>query len=103
MFPAKIKIKCTEDVEGISVEKAFDHHDKKLDFNFSNKLKHNILEELDGNIESVEKNVNEIVITINGPKFSYKILFDATINELTGQSYDLIYDAKLDREKYITN
>jgi hypothetical protein len=103
LFPAKIKIKCTEDVEGISVEKAFDHHDKKLDFNFSNKLKHNILEELDGNIESVEKNVNEIVITINGPKFSYKILFDATINELTGQSYDLIYDAKLDRERYITN
>ena len=103
LFPAKIRIKCTEDVEGISVEKAFEHHDKKLDFNFSNKLKHNILEKLDGDIESVEKDVNEIVITINGPKFSYKLLFDATINELTGQSYDLIYDAKLDREKYITN
>lgn len=103
LFPAKIKIKCTEDVEGISFEKALDHHDKKLDFNFSNKLKHNILEKSDGDIESIEKDVNEIIITINGPKFSYQLLFDATINELTGQSYDLIYDAKLDREKYITN
>ena len=97
LFPAKIFIRCAEDVEGYSMKKVFDHHDKRLDFDFTNKLKHKIIENREGHIDDIEKSPNEIIITISGSDFKYELLFDAAINQKTNDSYDLVYESYLKR------
>ena len=69
LFPAKINIKCAQDIEGQSYAKIFDHHDKNLDFDFSNKISNNIIEKKEGDIIDVEMGINEIDLSINGPNF----------------------------------
>ena len=44
--------------------------------------------------------INEIDLSINGPNFEYSFLFDASTNQVTGDSYDLIYEFNLQRLKY---
>ncbi len=100
LFPAKINIKCAQDIEGQSYAKIFDHHDKNLDFDFSNKISNNIIEKKEGDIIDVEMGINEIDLSINGPNFEYSFLFDASTNQVTGDSYDLIYESNLQRLKY---
>ena len=97
LFPAKIRITCAQDIEGQSYEKNLDLHDKNLDFDFTNKINNNIQEEKEGDITSVEFESNEINIYIGGGKFTYKFLFDASINKATGEGYDLIFDSQISR------
>ena len=100
LFPANIYISCAQDIEGQSYNKIFQHHDKNLDFNFSNKISNNIIEEREGDITDVILEVNEINLSINGPNFKYTFLFDAATNKLTGEAYDLVYESDLQRLKY---
>lgn len=98
LFPATIYVKCTQDIEGESYEKSNELHDKNLDFDFSNKIKNNYKEEINGDIKSVEFKKNDINILVSGTKFSYQFLFDAVINEHTGEAYDLALSSKISRK-----
>jgi hypothetical protein len=95
IYPVKIYISCTEDLEGFSFKKAFDLHDKNLDFDFSNSLKHKIIEKKEGDIIDIEKKSNEIILSVSGPKFSYEFMFDASINKYTREGYDLIFETRI--------
>lgn len=97
LYPVKIFVRCAEDIEGQSMKKVFDLHDKDLDFDFTNRLKHKIIEKKEGNILDVEKYFNEIILTLDGSNFKYEILFDAAINKKTNEGYDLVYESYLKR------
>ncbi len=98
LFPATIFVKCTQDIEGESYEKSNKLHDKNLDYDFSNKIKNNFQEEKNGDIKKIEFKNNDINISVSGANFSYKFLFDAIINEHTGEAFDLAVSSKISRK-----
>ena len=98
LFPATIFVKCSQDIEGESYEKSNKLHDKNLDYDFSNKIKNNFIEEKNGDIKNVDFKNNDINISIDGPNFTYEFLFDSVINELTGEAYDLAVSSKISRK-----
>ena len=53
LYPAKIYVQCAEDVEGAG-DVSYSLHDNEHDFDLSNNLKHEIIEEKNGEIENVE-------------------------------------------------
>ena len=98
LYPATIFIKCIQDLEGESDDKSNKLHDKNLDYDFSNKIKNNIKEEKKGDINKIDYDKNDINLSITGSNFSYQFLFDANINELTGEAYDLALSSKISRK-----
>jgi hypothetical protein len=86
--PAKIYVQCAEDVEGAG-DVSYSLHDNEHDFDLSNNLKHEIIEEKNGEIENVEILGNRINITVNGPNFSYVIKTNAFLIEATKEHADL--------------
>ena len=96
LYPSKISIYCAEDLDGKNDKDSFKLHDKFLDFDLSNKLKHTIITEKKGDISDVEvENGNHIIISVNGPEFFYKILTDAFTLSLTKDHSDLRVSATM--------
>ena len=92
LYPAKIFIKCAEDVEGVG-DTSYGLHDNEHDFDLSNNIKHEIQQEKAGNIEKVEISGNKIDITVNGPEFFYQLKTDAFLIKKTNEHADLRFAA----------
>jgi len=94
LFPCKIYITCAEDLEGLD-DSSFSLHDDDLDFDLSNNLRHEVLQEKNGNISDVEVNGNKIILSISGPEYSYSLLTNAFNISSTEDKSDLRIKAEM--------
>jgi len=88
LFPCKIYITCADDLEGLN-DTSFGLHDDDFDFDFSNNLRHEVLQEKSGDISDVETKGNKIILSVSGPEYSYSLLTDAFNISSTEEKSDL--------------
>ena len=89
LFPSTLYITCLPDIEGHSKKKSQDFYNPKIDYDFSNKLKHKIEHKKIGDIGDIIYNENKIKLSINGPDYSFEFLTDVLNNKTTKQAVDM--------------
>ena len=95
LFPSTLYITCLPDIEGHSKKKSQQFYNKKLDYDFGNKLKHKIEHKKNGDIGDIIYNENKIELSINGPDYSFEFLTDVLNNKTTKQAVDMNVTAYL--------
>ena len=94
LYPSILHVTVAEDVEGVG-DRSFDLHDHEHDFDLSNNLKHEIIQNKKGDITKVEIKGNQVKLSLSGPKFSFELLTDGFFIKKTQEHSDLRFSAYL--------